>query len=94
MRETIWKLIRSRVPAGMIFPWWALAVRGLLFPLQFFYWRMNCAQGYQIMTDTWKIGGVTYSASALHQLAQSRGEVYRVTRCGDVVVLERLRDRS
>lgn len=88
MRDIIWNAVRSKVPGGMILPWWALTVRAVLFPLDFFYWRMSKTTGYQLENDTWLIGGVTYSAKALWLLARAQGETYRVTRTGEKVTME------
>jgi hypothetical protein len=90
MREAIWNWTRAGLPAGSILPWWALAVRAVLYPLDFLFWRMSKARGYCWETDTWNIWGVTYSSEALHMLAKAQGETYRVTRTGEVVTLERV----
>ena len=92
MRDMVWNAVRSKVPEGMILPWWALAVRAVMYPLDFFYWRMSKATGYQWQNDTWLIEGVTYSGAALRHLAQAQGETYRVTRSGETVTLERVLD--
>jgi len=86
----IWNAVRSNVPEGMILPWWALTVRAVLYPLDFFYWRMSKTKGYQLKNDTWLIEGVTYSGSALRLLSKATGETYRVTRTVDTLTLERL----
>jgi hypothetical protein len=90
MKDMIWSAVRSKVPEGMILPWWALVVRAALYPLDFFYWRLSQARGYQWQNDTWVIEGVTYSGAALRNLAQAQGETYRVARSGDTVTLERV----
>ena len=90
MRNMIWSAVRSKVPEGMILPWWALTVRAVLYPLDFFYWRMSRRTGYQWQNDTWLIEGVTYSGAALRHLAAAQGETYRVTRAGETVTLERV----
>lgn len=90
MRDMIWNAVRSKVPEGMILPWWALTVRTVLYPLEFFYWRMSQQTGYQWQNDTWLIEGVTYSGAALRYLAAAKGETYRVTRTGETVTLERV----
>jgi len=93
MRDMIWNAVRSKVPEGMILPWWALTVRAVLYPLEFFYWRMSQHTGYQWQNDTWLIEGVTYSGAALRCLAAAQGETYRVTRTGETVTLERVHNR-
>lgn len=90
MKDMIWNAVRSNVPEGMILPWWALTVRAVLYPLDFFYWRMSKTKGYQWEKDTWLIEGVTYSRSALRLLSKATGETYRVTRTVDTLTLERL----
>ena len=90
MRDMIWNAVRSQVPEGMILPWWALTVRAVLFPLDFFYWRMSQTRGYQWEKDAWLIEGVTFSGAALRNLAAAQGETYRVKRTGETVTLERV----
>jgi hypothetical protein len=88
MRNTIWRWFVRNVPEGMVLPWWALVIRSVLFPLDFFFWRMSKTRGYQWQTDTWLIEGVTYSAEALRCLSEAQGEIYRVNRIGKTVTLE------
>ena len=90
MRNMIWSLVRSNLPEFQRLPWWALAVRAILYPLDFFYWRMGETRGYQWESDTWIIEGVRYSACSMRHLARADGEIYRVTRIGDNLKLERL----
>ena len=90
MRDRFWNAVRSKVPEGMILPWWALIVRAVLYPVEFFYWRMSRTTGYQLENDTWRIHGVTYSAKALRWLAKAQGETYRISRTGETVTLERV----
>jgi hypothetical protein len=90
MRDALWTLARKNIPEGQILPTWAVLIRALLYPLDFFYWRMSQTRGYQWQSDTWLIEGVTYSGQALRWLAQAKGETYRVTRKGGVLTLERL----
>lgn len=90
MRDKVWNAVRSKVPEGMILPWWALTVRAVLYPLDFFFWCMSKQTGYQWQTDTWVIEGVTYSGAALRHLAAAQGETYRVAKTGETVTLERV----
>ena len=90
MRNAIWRWTRRNIPDGALLPWWALAVRCAMFPLSSVYWRLDRTQGYQLETDTWIINGVRYSARSLAALAEARGDVFRVTRTGETVTLERL----
>jgi len=64
-------------------------MRAILFPLDFFFWRMSQTRGYQYESDTWMIEGVRYSGDALRWLAKAQGETYRVERIGDTVKLTR-----
>lgn len=90
MRRAIWDAVCSKLEAGCILPWWALAVHAVLFPLRMFYWAMSRAEGYQFRTDTWLIEGVEYSGEALVILANSQGVVYRIDRVNGVVTLTRI----
>lgn len=91
MRQQVWRFVRRHIAEGQLLPWWALVIRCLLFPIDFLYWRMSGARGYQWQTDTWHIHGVTYSDCALRQLALAQGAVYRVTNRNGTVILEEVR---
>jgi len=92
MKDAIWEWVRSSCQGGSILPWWALTIRMVLYPLDFFYWSMNKKQGYQVTSDTWLIGGVCYSGNVLRLLSNARGQIYRVNRIGKTVVFERVHD--
>lgn len=90
MRYTIWYWLRSRFDEGLILPRWAIAVRAVLFPIDTWFWWVALKVGYQSERDLWVIEGAEFSARTLHRLSHGRGEVYRVTRVGKTVVLERV----
>lgn len=90
IRNKIWLVVTRKHHEGMILPLWLLIIRAILFPLDFFYWKYSLTSGYQWQTDTWKIHGVRYSGSALIHLAESQGEVFKITRKNGFVTLERL----
>lgn len=90
MRNKLWKWATAKYPEGMILPQWLLTIRAILYPLDFFYWKMSESRGYQWQSDTWIIDGVRYTGDALRALAESQGETYRITRTGDCVTLERV----
>jgi hypothetical protein len=94
MRDKIWARVRKNIPVGQILPKWAIAVRAILFPLDFFFWRMSQVKGYQWETDTWLIEGVHYSNEVFRSLADSAGELYQVRREGKIVVFECISKRS
>lgn len=94
MRDMVWTWLRARHPEGMILPTWLLAIRAALYPLDFFYWRMSKARGYQWESDTWLIEEVRYSGEALRWMAKSQGETYRIARTGDTVTLERVHNNK
>lgn len=89
-----WKLfdwiVRPWVPEGRILPWWAVAIRWALFPLDSAYWTMSRARGYQLLNDVWVINGIHYTGAAMRALADADGETYRITRAGGTVMLERV----
>lgn len=87
MRQAVWSWLRRDCPIGQILPWWMRAVRCLLFPLDSFYWWYSAQYGYDIMRDEWIIHGVRYSNTLCVQLAQARGELVRIERRGDVIVM-------
>lgn len=90
MRNKLWELATAKHPKCEILPCWLLLIRAVLYPLDFFYWRMSKTRGYQLESDTWNINGVRYTGAALRALAESQGETYRITRTGDCVTLERV----
>ena len=94
MRNVIWNFVRRHIPEGMILPWWAATAWAVLYPLDFFYWRMSQGTGFQPESDTWLIDGVTYSAKALRLFSEAQGETFRVTRVGEVVTLERVKEAN
>ena len=79
MRTKIWKFVTRKQPEGAVLPGWLLIVRYVLYPADTFYWRMSKTRGYQPLTDTWNIHGVLYTETALRNLAEAQGEVYRIT---------------
>ena len=87
MRQRVWRWVRRRVPEGELLPLWLIVIRFLLYPIDTTYWKMSETKGYQVYTDTWLINGIRYSGVGLALLAESGGELYRVTRLGDVVSL-------
>ena len=94
MRNAIWEWARRGWPEGCILPWWLLAVRATLYPLEFLAWRLSRMHGWQWESDTYRLCGVNYTGAALRALANADGEVYRITRRGDVVTLERVREAT
>ena len=90
MRHSLWHLARLAIPAGELLPWWLLVIRAILFPLDFFYWRMSLRQGYQVENNTWLIHGVRYSGNALRSLADAEGEIFRISRNGETMTIERV----
>lgn len=90
MRDLIWRAALKNHPEGQILTLPLLALRVILFPLDFFYWRMSETRGYCWRSNTWNIHGVKYTDAALRALADAQGEVFKVTRSGECVTLERI----
>jgi hypothetical protein len=90
MREQIWKFATAKQQEGMILPGWLIVIKAILFPLDFFFWKMNKTRGYQFDRDVWIIDGMVWSGTALRMLGDAQGETYRITRSGDCVTLERV----
>ena len=90
MRKFIWKLATKNHPEGCILPPHLLMLRSILYPLDWFYWHMSKTRGYQFESDTWNIEGIKYTGDALRALANAQGEIYKITRTGDCVTLERV----
>ena len=90
MRDLLWRFAVKNHPEGTILTKPLLALRALLYPLDYFYWKMSKTRGYQIESDTWIIHGVRYTGAALVALSKAQGEVFRITRIGECVTFERL----
>ena len=87
MRNAIWEFARRNHPEGQILTPWLMAVRCMLFPLDMFYWKMSRTRGYNWDSDTWVINGVHYSGAAMRQLANPRGETYRIEGVGATITM-------
>lgn len=90
MREKLWKLATRGQPDNILLPWWLLVVFALLYPGDFIFWQATKARGYHWPTNSWRINGVLFSAKALKELADARGEYYRVGLDGEYVTIERV----
>lgn len=74
IRQRIWLWLCRNRQEGTRLSRGLLVARALLFPLDFFYWRMEKTRGYDIETDTWRINGVEYSGNSLMLLATQAGD--------------------
>jgi|GEM_PF-6680089 len=90
IRERLWEIIVAKHPEGVILPWWLMAVKAVLYPMDFIYWKLSRSRGYQFETDIWKIEGMCFTGGAMRALARSQGEIYKITRIGECVTLERV----
>lgn len=90
MRNLIWRFALQNHPEGQILSLPLLVLRALLFPLDFFYWRMSEARGYCWRSNTWNIHGIRYTAETLKALAEAQDQVFRVTKVNGCVTLERI----
>ena len=89
MRNELWAWCRRKTPEGQILDGWQLAVRAVLFPLDFFYWRMSMTRGYRWQDDTWLIHGVRFSSESLRRLSKNDGRLLKVVcRDGELVTIE------
>jgi hypothetical protein len=94
VRETVWRWVRSGVPVGQILPWWCVAVRCCLFPLDSFYWWYSKQAGYDLIQDVWVLHGVRCSGAMLRELFNSDGQVFYIKRDGDVLYVTELAVRG
>ena len=90
MRNRLWMWATKRLPEGCLLPWWAVVIRAILYPLDFFYWKMSGSRGYQPQTDTWIIEGVRFSRRGLAYLLRADDWVFRVKRRGNHLELTRI----
>jgi len=76
-----------------VLPWWGVGVRFALFPLKTFYHLMAERTGYNIMTDSWRIHGLTISGKFFrYHLARpgARFEVVAVDKASGLVTIRDL----
>jgi hypothetical protein len=85
MRESIWEWLCRNIEPGTLLPWWAIAARAVIFPLDTLFWQMSKTRGYQFRENVWLIGGVKYSDQMFRALSRANGELFRAERTGDVV---------
>lgn len=80
LREKIWSKVLDYVdtPIGMRLPTWVLAVRAILYPLDFFYWKLDRLRGYQADKDSLIVEGLEYPVEIFRELRRSRGGVYEI----------------
>lgn len=89
-RRNFWRWVRRSVDEGALLPRWAIVVRWILFPMDSAYWHLASTRGYNPLRDTWLIDGMEFTGAAMHALVNSHGEVFRITRTGQTVTLERV----
>lgn len=94
MRDCLWSFAIKNHQEGSILTKPLLVLRAILYPLDFFYWKMSKTRGYQWESNTWTIGGVRYSDAALRAFASAQGETFRITRSGDCITVERVSDKG
>lgn len=88
MRERIWRFVGRFLKEGCLLPWWAIAIRFVLFPLDSFYWSFSCRTGYQPWKDEWMIHGIKFSGGALRMLGKCDGGIYKIELRNDVIRFE------
>lgn len=89
MKDKLWAFLISSVPEGQIMPWWALALRWILYPLDSFYWKMSATRGYQMERNVWLIDGVPFCAKSLHDLANATGEAFTAENVNGTIIIRR-----
>lgn len=93
MRKRIFRFLVEKVgkiDQGQMLPRWLIFIRYIFFPLDSFYWSYSGRNGYQVLDDSWIIHGVKYSDQAMRALADSKGEIYRIIRIEDRLIVERI----
>lgn len=91
-RRNFWRWVRRSVDEGALLPRWAIVVRWILFPMDSAYWHLASTRGYNPLRDTWLIDGMEFTGAAMHALVNSHGQVFRITRTGQTVTLERVQN--
>ena len=75
-------------PEGCIIPWWLIACRLAIFPLNTAYILFrNHFEPYDPWTNTWKIYGVQYSDAFFRHMAIADGDLLRVNRIDDQITI-------
>lgn len=90
MRDKFWRFAVRNHPEGEILTWWLMTLRTILFPLDTFYWRYGSKNGYDLRRNEWNIHGIKYTDEALRALSKSQGEVFKITKVGESITLERI----
>jgi hypothetical protein len=86
LRHRLFRRLIAHVPEGQILPWWAIAIRSALFPLEALGYALTRQNHYQIWTDTYIIRGARFSGVFFNAMLHPRRDaVYRFTRKGDLV---------
>lgn len=80
----------AKTPEGNILPLWIRCIWMLLFPIKAFYYRIERNEGYQPITDTWKIQGNEFSGQFFQHLERCANDSFRiVTRSNGTITIER-----
>ena len=87
MREKIFRWMLRNHPAGKMLTTMQIIVRAILFPIQ---WAAQSSSAYDPMRDIWNIHGKKYTGSALYDLANAEGVVFKVSQVNGCTVLERI----
>lgn len=86
-----WILKTAKHPENQILSFWLRMIYAVLFPLQFFYWKMSEKHGYEARTDTWRIHGQRYTGELFRHFAVGGNEWFKITgREGGLVKIERI----
>ena len=72
MRRYLFHHLCSCLPEGCVLPWWAMAVRGLLFPIETLGWLLTRQNHHDILSDTYVIYGLRYYAAIFRCLAKAK----------------------
>ncbi len=87
MREQIFRRLLRNHPEGMMLTKAQMLIRAILFPIE---WMIRRHSHYDPMRDIWLIHGKRYSGRALHDLANSDGQAFKVKQGNDCTVLEKI----
>lgn len=71
MRSWLWSLVYSRLDPGLHLPPWALAIRAVLYPIEYLCWRQNRIFGYDALNHSFVVGGWQFPIRALHMLTKA-----------------------
>jgi len=61
-----------KLKLGQMLPWYMIALRYVLFPVDTLYWRLSQTRGYQLRSNSWLIEGCHFSNYFFQMLCREK----------------------